>query len=280
MKRIMTLAGILFLATSAGADLQTDMLTDRLDRLDKELTILQKKVYEQDADKLNTSAKKQRRIGFFGTVEKEEKTVSDAGLDDLYAQLDEQNKVIEALTRKIEELSYAQDSLKEQLKKTNDDVEMRFQLAAQKNSKSEVAPKAPSDKKASKPAKPDKEAYDAAYHYMIQKKYDKAAQAFVTFLKDYPQSALAGNANYWLGETYYVRGQYEVAAGIFSDGLTKYDKSSKAPDNLLKLGLTMKKLNKKEEACGFLTLLPEQFPKAGDAVKKAKSEAEKLACPK
>ena len=60
----------------------------------------------------------------------------------------------------------------------------------------------------------------------------------------------------------------------------KYEKSTKAPDNLLKLGLTMEKLDKKDEACGFLKLMPEQFPKAGDTLKKrAEQEAKKLACP-
>ena len=113
----------------------------------------------------------------------------------------------------------------------------------------------------------DKEAYDNAYALLVKTKYPEAEQAFTAFLKDYPDSKLVGNANYWLGETYYVRGQYDVAAGIFSDGLTKYEASPKAADNLLKLGLTMAKLEKKKEACGFLTLLPQKYPKANQTLK-------------
>ena len=239
----------------AVADIQTDMINDRLDRLDREMTLMQKKIYAPTPTIMS---------GLEGST---------PNLGEVYAQLEEQNQIISELTRKIEELTHAQDMLKEQLDKMRADTDLRFEEQ-----------KAPSttktDKKPDAKKKTDKEAYDAAYNLLIKAKYPEAEKAFSAFLKDFPDSSLVGNANYWLGETYYVRGQYEVAAGIFSDGLTKYKNSTKAPDNLLKLGLTMANLKKKDEACGFFKLMPEQFPKADATLKnRAKQEAKKLACP-
>ncbi|MBQ7412995.1 MAG: tol-pal system protein YbgF [Alphaproteobacteria bacterium] len=255
MKQLL-LAFLLLSAVPAVADLQSDMINDRLDRLDREMTLMQKKLYTSGT--MATSNTPQ--------------TADTAGMNDLYGQIDEQNKVIADLTRKIEELSHTQEVLQNRLSQMQQDVDFRFREKEQ--------PTQPVSKKKNNTQLSDQEAYDKAYNLLVKTKYIEAEQAFTAFLKDYPNSKLAGNANYWLGETFYVRGQYEVAAGIFSDGLTKYEKSAKAPDNLLKLGLTMAQLNKKEEACGFLTLLPEQFPTAAQTLKqRATQEAKKLSCP-
>ena len=246
---------LMFLALPAMADLQADIINDRLDRLDREMTLMQKRIYAPSATPIT---------GVDGST---------PNLGEVYAQLEEQNQTISDLTRKVEELTHMQDVLKEQLEKMRADTDLRFD-------EQKTPPSSKSDKISDTPKKTDKEAYDAAYNLLIKAKYPEAEKAFTAFLKDYPDSQLAGNANYWLGETYYVRGQYEIAAGIFSDGLTKYEKSTKAPDNLLKLGLTMANLKKKDEACGFFKLMPEQFPKAGSTLKnRAEQEAKKLACP-
>lgn len=270
MKRLIGIIMVLCVVCPARADLQTDMMNDKIERLDREMTLLQKKVYEAD----NMS---RRRRG-----STEDHSVSSDGLSELYGQLDAQNTVIADLTRRTEELSFAVAELKEQIRKMNADIDMRFQTLPAPVTIVPGAPAVPQKKPDMRRIEnEDKEAYDAAYDLLKKGKYAEAEKAFTVFMRDYPESTLAGNANYWLGETYYARGQYEVAAGIFSDGLTQYAKSSKAPDNLLKLGMTMAQLKKKDEACGFLTLLPEQFPKASDTLKKrAEAEARKLACPK
>ena len=246
----------LMLSTPVMADLQSDMIQDRLDRLDREMTLLQKKIYSPAP-----------------VQEVAPKTAGSqtGSLDELYTQLDEQNQIIADLTKKIEELTHEQSVLREDLNRLNADTQLQFQ-EQNKNltNKNEFE----------KSNETDKEAYDKAYNLLMKSKYPEAEQAFTAFLKNYPDSKLIGNANYWLGETYYVRGQYDVAAGIFSDGLTKYEKNSKAPDNLLKLALTMAKLDKKTEACEFLNLLPEKFSGAEKALKqRAVQEAKKLSCP-
>ena len=253
---------LMMMTMPALADIQTDMINDRLDRLDREMTLIQKKIYTPKGISQPTA----------------EGTSPD--MNEVYAQLEEQNQTISELTRKVEELTHMQDVLKEQLEKMRADTDLRFQEKDTLKPQKETPKPQKEEMKPASQKKTDKEAYDAAYNLLIKAKYLEAEKAFTAFLKDYPDSPLVGNANYWLGETYYVRGQYEVAVGIFSDGLTKYEKSTKAPDNLLKLGMTMANLQKKEEACGFFKLMPEQFPKASKTVKqRAEQEAKKLACP-
>src|SRR5690606_27427724 len=91
--------------------------------------------------------------------------------------------------------------------------------------------------------------YDAAFQALREQRYERAEAAFKEFLNRYSDDALAGNAQYWLGETYYVRGNYQESAKVFAHGFQKYPKSSKAPDNLLKLGLSLAQNKKTKEAC-------------------------------
>ncbi len=66
-----------------------------------------------------------------------------------------------------------------------------------------------------------------------------AEQGFETFLQSNPKHVLAGNAQYWLGESYYARKDYQNAMTAFAEGYKNYKTSPKGPDNLLKLGLTL-----------------------------------------
>ncbi len=61
---------------------------------------------------------------------------------------------------------------------------------------------------------------------------------FQQFLQSYPQSSLADNAQYWLGESYYVTRDFQNAAAAFQTVLDRWPDSRKAPDALLKLGYT------------------------------------------
>lgn len=104
--------------------------------------------------------------------------------------------------------------------------------------------------------------YEAAYALIQDKKYKDARSAFDMFLKEHPNHVLSANAKYWLGETYYVDGDYGQAARAFAQGFQKFPDSAKSPDMLLKLGLSLANLEKTEEACIALAQLPVKF-KAG-----------------
>src|SRR5262249_54094221 len=85
--------------------------------------------------------------------------------------------------------------------------------------------------------------------------YTCAEAALRAFVAQHPNDPLAGNAQYWLGETYYVRKDYRQAAVAFAEGYQKYPTNSKAPDNLLKLGLALAQIGEKADACEALSQL-------------------------
>ena len=112
-----------------------------------------------------------------------------------------------------------------------------------------------------------KQRYDFARSLLRQGDFDSAERAFAEFVETYPEDALAGNAQYWLGESFYARKDYERAASAFLAGYQNYHESPKAPDNLLKLGITLNALGQKEEACAALGQLNSEFPNASAAIK-------------
>lgn len=131
---------------------------------------------------------------------------------------------------------------------------------------------------ASPKGSPD-EQYAAAFGLLRAGDYAAAADGMEQFLKNNPDHELAGNAVYWLGETYYVRKDYARAATYFLDGFQKYPQSRKGPDNLLKLGITLAALDHKAEACQALTQVAKKYPKAPDKItQRASSERERLSC--
>ena len=98
-------------------------------------------------------------------------------------------------------------------------------------------------------------------------------------MKKYPKEKLAGNAQYWLGETYYVRKNYDKAAVAFAEAYKNYPQNYKAPDNFLKLGLSMQELGKKDEACAVFKNYAKEYPEAPVAFRqRAEKEAGKIGC--
>jgi tol-pal system protein YbgF len=124
-----------------------------------------------------------------------------------------------------------------------------------------------------------KQAYETAYGYLLQQNYGAAESAFDEFLKLYPNDPLAGNAQYWLGETHFVRGDYKSAASAFLKGYQSYSKSAKAPESLLKLAMSLDRLGQRDAACSSYTELGARFPAPPAHVKtRAQSERQRLGC--
>jgi len=88
------------------------------------------------------------------------------------------------------------------------------------------------------PSSVEQAVYNQAFDALKAGSYSTAITGFRDFLKTYPGSALAENAQYWLGEAYYVNHDYDGAAGAFRTVLKKWPDSQKAPNALLKLGFT------------------------------------------
>ena len=113
-----------------------------------------------------------------------------------------------------------------------------------------------------------KERYTYAFGLLRQANYDQAEAALIAFLRIHGDDPLASNARYWLGETHYVRHEFEKAAQVFMEGFQKDPKGSKAPGSLLKLGMSLYSLDKKREACAAFEKLKADFPEAPATIRK------------
>ncbi|WP_169542970.1 tol-pal system protein YbgF [Sneathiella aquimaris] len=121
--------------------------------------------------------------------------------------------------------------------------------------------------------------YNQAFSMLSKDDFAGAEQAFAAFLQSNKEHELAGNAQYWLGETYYVRGDYPNAASSFLNGYQNYPDSSKAADNLLKLAMTLGRMEQKEEACATFQQLEKQFNNLSSRLKRiAGLEKQKFGC--
>jgi tol-pal system protein YbgF len=211
------------------------------------------------------------------------------------------------ITGKLEEVGFAIRKIREKLDRAVSDMELR--LSALENGKpiagGTARPRAASRRKATagsaKAAGPasgggtggsgaivqtvklpkgkPSEQYRYARGFLLSGDYDKAAATLKAFIAAHPKDVLAGNATYWLGETYYARGQFSAAAIHFAQGFKKYPKSQKAPDNLLKLGMSFAKLGKRAEACASLFALRQRYPRAPTYIRRAaRGEARRLRC--
>jgi len=129
------------------------------------------------------------------------------------------------------------------------------------------------------PNKPAEEQYEFAVSFMKIGDYETAEFALKEFIDKNKDHDLAGSAQYWYGETFRIRQLYSDAATAYLDGYQNYPKSIKAPDNLLKLGITMVQLGEKDQGCKMISGLKKEYPKASKSVlQKAQYEQKKFKC--
>jgi tol-pal system protein YbgF len=102
--------------------------------------------------------------------------------------------------------------------------------------------------------------YDAAFNALKAADYPKAIANFKGFLGSHPASPLASNAQYWLGEAYYVTREYDEAIVAFRKVTTDWPDSRKAPDALVKIGFTQSALNRNGEARATLEEVTRRYP--------------------
>ena len=123
------------------------------------------------------------------------------------------------------------------------------------------------------------EQYEAAKQMLIDGNFAGAETAFARFVQDHADDELAGEAQYWLGEAFYVRGAYQESGRAFAAGLANYPNGSRGPDTLLKLGMSLAALNEKEAACTTFNELDRRFPDSSQTVvQRVKVEKSKINC--
>ena len=272
--RMLTVVWALLMAGTVPCAAQdVTVIMQELADLREELVILQRKSYNGENSELEV------RVG----------------------RLDE---VIRSASGRMDELEYKIKQLNEKLDLVNKDIDVRMKLLEGKkitgsgtaavvdNSPKFAAPvaqNAPSAIVGGAISRGDNlepikmptpaEIYQKGLEALKATDYAAAEENFNKILSKHPKDKLAGNAQYWLGETYYARKEFDRAAVSFAKGYQNYKESPKRADSLLKLGMSMQSLNKKDEACAAFVSLPTEFPKADKTLKnKAAEGAKKLGC--
>ena len=109
--------------------------------------------------------------------------------------------------------------------------------------------------------------YEVAWRSLDKKDYKGALGRFKDFLKKYPKSKLAGNAQYWIGECHYALKEFDQAILEFDAVRRKYPQSEKIPAALLKQGFAFAELGEKVNARLLLQEVAEKYPQTPEAVR-------------
>lgn len=206
----------------------------------------------------------------------------------LRAQLEEMDEEIRILSGRLEEMEYAlkqeQKNAQEREKKREEKLDRLAELSDKhseqivrmeqylnlESSKKPVAVVAPGTS-ATKPSSED-EIYRSAKQAFDQGDSEAARKGFQEFIRRYPTSKNADNAQFWIGEIYYREKWYEKAILEYQNVIEKYPQGNKVPAALLKQGLAFSNIGDKANAKLILEELSRKYPKSNEA----KVAAEKL----
>jgi tol-pal system protein YbgF len=293
-------AGLAFGASPAAlAQAPTDgtILKARIDKLEQEIRTLQR-------------AAAQGRLTTASNAASPATTADQTRLlADMEVRLGKIEAELRSLTGDIEELTHRQDEVERKFELFRQDVQMQLSdqtggpasNAAAAGTSGLVATQTPGQQEAmveanngpesgapaiaaaatrlSLPEGSVKDQYDFALSFLRKGDYQSAEKLFESFLALHSDHALAGNAQYWLGETYYVRQNYPQAAQAFLTGFQKYPQGAKGPDNLLKLGLSLAAMGQTKEACSAFAELKVRYPNAPTGISaRIGEEKKRLEC--
>ena len=198
---------------------------------------------------------------------------------DLLQQLDTLQTEVRKLRGQIEVQGNEIERLKARERDLLADMDRRVSALEQRNAPSAASTAAPPGVALSAPpaAAPvsaqEQKAYDAAFDLLKQGYYERAAKGFRDFLSKYPQSALRDNAQYWLGQAYYVVRNFRQALVEFGKVISDHPNSTKAPDASLKIGYSHYELGEWSKARDSLNQVITRYP----GTPAAKSAQQRLA---
>ncbi|HVY81332.1 MAG TPA: tol-pal system protein YbgF [Steroidobacteraceae bacterium] len=201
-----------------------------------------------------------------GRVGRIERVVSNQSLLDMAQRLDAAQEDVRRLRGRVEELENANEALKKQQRDLYADLDKRLS-AVSVGGGSAGLPGAPTPSGAAG-ASGEQAAYTQAFDALKNSNYPAAITGFRSYLTQYPNGSLADNAQYWLGEAYYVTRDFDQAVAAFRAVGERYPNSRKAPDALLKLGFSQFELKRYGEARATLNDVVRRFPDT-DAAKLA-----------
>ncbi len=283
-------------------------ISDQIQIITKDLKTLEKAVYQKSDLVSATSANQTKSNGLNEDI-----------MTKHLLKLSEIENQFRELTNKFEEVNFKLDKLSSRVTKIQSDTQLRFsdlenetisntkkQTALPGSNKPQdfgaapgyqtsnlpkeqsinsiesaqtVIAEEPEKRDSLLPEKSPPEQYEFAVSFMKIGDYETAEFALKEFIDKNKDHDLAGSAQYWYGETFRIRQLYSDAATAYLDGYQNYPKSKKAPDNLLKLGITMVQLGEKDQGCKMISGLKKEYPKASKSVlQKAQYEQKKFKC--
>ncbi len=255
----------LFIAFSFSASAEDNSeIYDRIEKLERDNQILQKELF--------------RKTG---------KKISDQVLDPsaeravLEVKITELQEKIRDLNGKIEQIEFENKSLQKKIDSLSEDI--NFQLKEIKQGK---VPENTSGK--SSPVQNGKEVeeedndideeedlYKKGKELLREGKYEESQKYLEKFIEKNPKNEKIHDAEYWLGETYFLRKDYQKSALHYLRAYKKNNKGENAASSLLKLGTSLGNIGKKKEACETFIKLKNEFPKTSDSTLKKQLEAER-----
>ena len=307
MRFIILIISIVLILTPAKADEKLNKVLSELQQIKKDLKTLEKAVYSQSFK--SSGSKSQASGSLEGALTRQLVKITEieeqmqkltAGQEEVLFAFEQLNERVNK-TQKDNELRLSDlesGDVKKVSKKTTpkkfpgtDKPQNLGTMVVQKDQNSEqqktnsinpasVVKIEQAEEKEILPNKSPEEQYKFATSLIKVGDYDQAELALKEFVKKNSNHKLAGNAQYWYAETFYIRQLYHDAAAAYLDGYQKYPQSSKGPQNLLKLGITLSELGEKDQGCQMLDGIKKQYPKAGESViQKARYEKKKFKCP-
>jgi len=275
-------AGLLLITDvdMAQAQNQTQAVSKRLDIVERQLKAVQRKVFTPGS---KFPSQPETQAG--GTIP----VISDSNIKfaDIEARLSQMESQLRQLTGRVEEGNFQVEKLNQKLDVMSRDYEFRFkELEVVNSGKDKPVAVEGAEKQAAiindvadiLPPGSEEQQYSYAQKLVATGQYVKAEKALSEFIKRYPKAPLAGNAQYWLGQTFYVRKMNTKATRAFLEGYNNYPKNAKAPAFLLKIGMSLNAMGEKQDACDAYRELETRFPGSVENKNVRPSEAKRAGC--
>ena len=211
----------------------------------------------------------------------------------LYSQVNEQSRELQVLRGRFDEYKYFMDKTlkegtaeREVLRAQINALELRVKELAEKGGGPVETKPSDQEQKPAKegngeqvvePQKPEESPavmYESAFKAFKEKKYKDARETFSSFIKKFPKDSLAGNAHFWIGESFYAEKDYENAILSYESVIKGFPQNVKIPTAFYKQGLSFMELGDKKTAKVIFEKLIEKFPDSSDAAQAKKKMAE------
>jgi TolA-binding protein len=267
-------------STAISQNLDVDKLLEKIDRLEKNVSDLQKGKFDSLDKSLSSGyiSRNEQRIddietknrANYGLIEE-----IDNKIKNLEQKLNILNKEYQSKISKIDNQINSIIEKKKSISNLEPSLNNKIETRANENN----PPTKPVENIGNIDETEIKKKYENAIKLLWANKFNEAEMHLLQLKKLNPED-LMPNIQYWLGEVYYANKNFQQAIIEFGEGFANYPDSIKGPDNLLKLGLSFSNLNKKNDACNAFFELELKFKNAAkNVLERSQNERKKLDCP-